>query len=74
MKRRFADPEKFQAPGRGDLHVVIKVETPKKLNDEQRELLQKFADSMGEDVMPQRKTFFDVFRDNTSPVIGRNHN
>ncbi len=34
--------------GRGDLHVQIEVEIPKKLNKEQRELLEKFAAISGE--------------------------
>src|SRR5690606_29316749 len=30
--------------GRGDLHVILKVVTPKKLNKEQKELLKRFAE------------------------------
>jgi molecular chaperone DnaJ len=30
--------------GRGDLHVEIRVVVPKKLNKEQKEILQKYAD------------------------------
>jgi molecular chaperone DnaJ len=34
--------------GRGDLHVIVDVVVPKKLNKEQRELLEKFAQLSGE--------------------------
>jgi molecular chaperone DnaJ len=34
--------------GRGDLHVLLKVVVPKKLNKEQKELLKKFAEISGE--------------------------
>jgi molecular chaperone DnaJ len=37
--------------GRGDLHVEIRVVVPKKLNKEQRELLQKYAEISKEDTM-----------------------
>jgi molecular chaperone DnaJ len=35
--------------GRGDMHIHIQVETPRKLNSEQKKLLQQLAESMGED-------------------------
>ncbi len=34
--------------GRGDLLVTVKIDVPKHLNDEQKELLEKFALSLGE--------------------------
>ncbi|MFZ5965579.1 MAG: molecular chaperone DnaJ [Bacillota bacterium] len=49
--------------GRGDHYVKVIVEVPKKLNESQKELLKKFADTMGEDVHEQRKTFFDKVKD-----------
>ncbi len=45
--------------GRGNLHVEIHVRIPKKLNKEQKELLQKFADISGEvDVGQSTSGFF----------------
>lgn len=34
--------------GKGDLHVILQVETPKKLTTEQRELLKQFAATLGD--------------------------
>ncbi len=49
--------------GRGDQHIRIKVVTPKKLNDRQRELLREFARLGGEDVNPEEKGFFKKVKD-----------
>lgn len=60
---RGAGMSRFRSGGRGDMHVVIKVETPRRLNDKQRELFKRLAEAMGEDVMPQRKTFLDHLKE-----------
>ena len=45
---------RLRGPGRGDLVVQVVVETPERLDDEQRELLQKLAALRGEErVEPQ---------------------
>jgi len=49
--------------GRGDQHVRVKVVTPKKLNERQRELLQEFARAGGEDINPEEKGFFKKVKD-----------
>lgn len=49
--------------GRGDQYVKIKVEVPRKLNKEQKELLQKFAEISGEEVHEQTKGFFEKVKD-----------
>lgn len=49
--------------GRGDQYVKVTVETPKKLNEDQKNLLRKFAEEMGEDLHEQRKSFFDKVKD-----------
>ncbi|MCG8538516.1 MAG: molecular chaperone DnaJ [Clostridia bacterium] len=49
--------------GRGDQYVKVIIETPKKLNDEQKSILKQFAEVMGEDVHEQRKSFFDKVKD-----------
>lgn len=49
--------------GRGDQYVKIKVEVPKKLNKEQKDLLQKFAEISGQEVHEQNKGFFDKVKD-----------
>lgn len=49
--------------GRGDQLVRVVVEVPKKLNEKQKEMLRQFADSSGEEVYEQRKSFFDKMKD-----------
>jgi molecular chaperone DnaJ len=49
----------LQGYGRGDQHVVVKVETPTNLTRRQRELLEQFACESGEECHPQRKSFLD---------------
>lgn len=45
--------------GRGDEHIQIIVETPSKLNQKQRSLLEEFARVSGEEVHPISKNFWD---------------
>ncbi|SFL32190.1 molecular chaperone DnaJ [Pelosinus propionicus] len=49
--------------GRGDQHVRVKVLTPQKLNEKQRELLQEFAKASGENINPEQKNFFKKVKD-----------
>lgn len=37
----------FRGVGRGDLNIITKISVPKKLNNEQKELLEKFRESIG---------------------------
>lgn len=57
----------FPAPngyGRGDFKVTVKIETPKKLSDAQREALLAFAATMGEERhSPQGKGIFEKVRE-----------
>lgn len=48
---------------RGDQLIIINVETPTKLSDDQEQLLAQLAESLGSEVRPQTKSFFDSFRD-----------
>ncbi len=48
---------------RGDQLVRIFVEVPTRLNDEQRELLERFAELAGDEVSPRRRSFLDKLRD-----------
>jgi molecular chaperone DnaJ len=47
--------------GQGDLHVRVQVVTPEKLNEEQREALEAFAEAGGEDIEVE-SGFFDKIR------------
>lgn len=49
--------------GRGDLLVKIFVETPSKLSDKQKELLQQFSELEGPANLPKRKGFLDKIKD-----------
>lgn len=49
--------------GRGDMFVRVVVETPTKLNDRQRELLEEFAEISGEEVHPITNKFLDKIKE-----------
>jgi molecular chaperone DnaJ len=49
--------------GRGDQYVKVVVETPKNLNEKQKQMLKDFASTMGDEVYEQRKSFFDKVKD-----------
>lgn len=53
--------------GKGDLLVRIFVETPTKLSDKQKELLQQFSELEGPSNLPKNKGFWDTIKDFFSP-------
>jgi molecular chaperone DnaJ len=53
----------LNSKSRGDQYVTVVVETPTGLNHEQKELLRKFADSVGDEGLPKRKNFFEKLKD-----------
>ncbi|MDP9037245.1 MAG: molecular chaperone DnaJ [Myxococcota bacterium] len=48
--------------GRGDQRVEVGIEVPAELTERQRQLLEELARELGEDVLPQRKSFLDKLR------------
>lgn len=56
---------KLRGNGRGDLYAKINIEIPKKLNENQKELLKKLAEEFGEDPAGanSKKTIIDKFKD-----------
>ena len=54
-------PDVYNKSRRGDQLVRVVVETPTKLNKEQKELLRQLEDSLGD--TPKRKKFFDAVKD-----------
>jgi molecular chaperone DnaJ len=48
---------------RGDQLVTVVVETPVNLSEEQKQLLQKFGELSGEDVHPEKSSFFQRLKD-----------
>jgi molecular chaperone DnaJ len=49
--------------GTGDLYFTVKVEVPRKLNKEQKEMLKKFNESCTEECYEKRKSFFDTMKE-----------
>jgi len=49
--------------GRGDQLVVVNIDIPSHLTDEQEELMLKLAESLGTEVKPQERSFLDSLRD-----------
>ena len=47
---------------RGNQHVQIYIEVPKKLTKKQRELLEVYAETENNNVMPQRKSFMESLK------------
>jgi len=52
-------PHLRRSGSRGDLHVMIDVEVPRKLTKKQRELLEQFARESGETVPPPHSGILD---------------
>jgi molecular chaperone DnaJ len=53
----------LRSSGRGDQLVVINVAVPAKLTGEQRKLFEQLALTLGSEVHPQEKSFFDRLRE-----------
>lgn len=53
----------LRGSGRGDQLVVVNVEIPNRLNQEQRELFEELAKSLGSDVRPQERGFLDWLKE-----------
>jgi molecular chaperone DnaJ len=49
----------LQGTAKGDILTYVQVEVPTRLNGEQREVLQKFAELCGEENNPIHKSFYD---------------
>jgi len=48
FRMREQGVQRLNSQGKGDLLVTVKIDVPKHLNDEQKDLLEKFALAMGE--------------------------
>jgi molecular chaperone DnaJ len=56
-------PSLRRGHSRGDLYIKVVVETPTRLNDKQREIMEEFARIGGDEVHPLSKNFFEKFKD-----------
>lgn len=63
IRMRAKGVPRLQRSGRGDQLVILNVEIPKSLNSEQRELLEKLAETMGTEAQPQEISFIDRLKD-----------
>ena len=55
---------RLRGGSQGDQHVTVKIVTPTKLNDAQKEALLAFAKASGDEkIAPQKKGFFDKVKD-----------
>jgi molecular chaperone DnaJ len=55
--------------GRGDQIVIISVEVPKTITDEQRELFEQLAKTLGTEVKPQERSLLDDLKDLFSGLV-----
>ena len=53
----------LRSSGRGDQLVIIGVDIPTQVSLEQRELFEKLAQTLGTEVLPQEKGFFDRLKE-----------
>jgi molecular chaperone DnaJ len=54
---------RLRGSGRGDQLIVVNVEIPKTLNAEQRQLFEQLAHSLGSEVKPAERSFFDWLKE-----------
>lgn len=57
-------PHLRNTTARGDLYIKVDVAVPKKLNDEEKKLLEQFAALRGEKTHPQKKGILDRLKNN----------
>ena len=62
LRLRGKGMPKFGGYGSGDQIVTIQLEVPENLTEPQRELVEKLAGSMNEEVHPQRRTFLEKLK------------
>jgi len=53
----------LRGSGRGDMHVVVNVEVPSRLSADQRKLFEQLALTLGSEVNPQERSFFDKLKE-----------
>jgi molecular chaperone DnaJ len=53
----------IRSSARGDQLVIVGVEIPSQVSPEQRELFEKLANTLGTEVLPQEKGFFDRLKE-----------
>jgi molecular chaperone DnaJ len=54
---------RLRGNGRGDMHVMIHVEIPTRLSKDQRKLFEQLAETLGTEVHPQERGFWEQLKD-----------
>ena len=60
---QLALSEEVELSVRGDQLVIVNVETPTRLTNEQRQLFEQLAKSLGSEVRPQERGFLDWLKE-----------
>ncbi len=55
--------------GRGDQLVAVSVDIPKTLTADQRKLFEQLSETLGSEVIPQQRSFFDDLKDLISGIV-----
>ena len=64
FRRKGKGAPRLRGGSQGDQHVTVKIVTPTKLNDAQKEALLAFAKASGDEkIAPQKKGFFNKVKD-----------
>jgi molecular chaperone DnaJ len=63
IKMRGKGVPYVRSSGRGDQLVLINVTIPTRMNEEQKQLFEQLAESLGTEVKPGEKGFFDTLKD-----------
>ena len=53
----------LRGSGRGDQMVVVNIQVPSRLSKEQRQLFEELAETLGSEVLPQERSFFDRLKE-----------
>jgi molecular chaperone DnaJ len=63
LRMRSKGVPHLRGNGRGDQLVIVNVEVPTRLSNEQRRLFEQLAKSLGSDVRPQERSFLDWLKE-----------
>lgn len=53
----------LNASGKGDMFIKVNIEVPRRMNEEQKELLRQFDSTLTPKEYDQKRSFFDRVRD-----------
>jgi len=62
LRMRGKGIPRLNRSSRGDQLVILSVEVPRTLDSEQREIMERLAESLGTEVRPRERGFFDTLK------------